>query len=81
MDLLSFCILIVVTLGYGLGIFIGIRIESIEYNKGICPICNGSLHFCDTDSQGGRLYKCSHCNHTAWVSYKTVDKYHKEMED
>ena len=40
---------------------------------GICPHCNNKLRNFDTDSQGGRGYKCN-CGYYTWVSYNCVDK-------
>ena len=47
--------------------------EKKRWNNGICPECGLKwMHF-DTDSQGGRMYRCDNW-HRCDVSYN-VDKY------
>lgn len=53
---------------------IGIILESINFNKGFCSHCNTKIEYFDTDSQGGRGYKCPLCGRMVWVSYGFVDK-------
>ena len=65
------CILIIVVIVGGAAI--ARHLEKRDYNEGVCPICNGKLYNFDTDSQGGRGYKCDHCDYITWVSYN-VDK-------
>lgn len=55
-------------------LFIGIRLETMYYNKGICPVCNGKYEIFDIDSQGSRGYECDTCGNVIWVSYPCVDK-------
>jgi ssDNA-binding Zn-finger/Zn-ribbon topoisomerase 1 len=38
---------------------IGISIETKSWNNGSCKRCGTMLVQFDTDSQGGRMYKCS----------------------
>ena len=52
----------------------GIHFEKKEYNNGFCSKCGAELVQYDTDSQGGRCYKCSKCKYPVWVSYLCVDK-------
>ena len=56
---------------------IGIVLESIRFNKGICPHCGTKVKFFDTDSHGGRGYKCPNCGWIVWISYYLVDKWRK----
>jgi len=44
--------------------------EAAAYNGGFCTECPDSpmIGF-DTDSQGGRGYRCDQCHHRIWVSY------------
>ena len=51
----------------------GIILESINFNKGLCSHCETKMEFFDTDSQGGRGYKCPYCGRIVWVSYCFVD--------
>ena len=46
--------------------------ESKDWNNGFCRECRTAWKYFDTDSQGGRGYKCSN-KHYFWASYK-VDK-------
>ena len=48
--------------------------EAKSWNNGVCEECNTPWKNFDTDSQGGRGYKCG-CGefHTTWISY-AVDK-------
>lgn len=71
----------------GIGIFIGfsligIVLETIEFNHGVCPVCGKKLLYFDSDSQGGRGHRCPNWHYSAWVSYNCVDKeYRKEKEN
>ena len=56
----------------------GIVLESVDFNKGICPHCRTKMEFFDTDSHGGRGYKCQNCGRKVWVSYNLVDKWRKK---
>ena len=54
---------------------IAIIFESKDYNKGKCVKCGSELKYFDTDSQGGRGYKCcGDCGYTTWVSYNRIDR-------
>jgi hypothetical protein len=56
--------------------FIGYHKEKRAWNNGRCPKCNAEWEHFDTDSQGGRGYKCSAgCGYGPWISYP-VDKTH-----
>lgn len=48
------------------------HIEKKKWNNGICDKCNNNWYHYDTDSQGGRMYKCVN-GHSCNISYK-VDK-------
>ena len=53
------------------------HIEKKHFNNGICPRCGNTLHYFDTDSQGGKGYTCDNCNYTTWVSWFNPEKYKK----
>jgi len=53
-------------------IYMARRREQHEWNNGKCE-CGGLWEYFDTDSQGGRGYKCPECDNHIWISYK-VDK-------
>lgn len=59
-------------LGFGLPIFLARRFEKKKFNNGICSKCGGKWERFDTDSQGGRGYRCE-CGRYIWITYK-VDK-------
>lgn len=44
-----------------------------DWNGGVCRKCVTRWAYFDTDSQGGRGYKCEG-GHTIWISYPRVDK-------
>ena len=70
-----FCIAVVVFLVFGM--IYGRYSEKKDWNKGICPQCGKPWIRFDTDSQGGRMYRCEnwhYCN----ISYN-VDK-RKEIQ-
>lgn len=46
---------------------IGYIYDYIDWNRGICPKCGKEWEYFDTDSAGGRGYKCA-CRHI-WISY------------
>lgn len=50
------------------------QVEKRDWNNGYCSECNTKWDHVDTDSQGGRMYRCN-CEerHTCWISYN-VDK-------
>ena len=54
----------------------GRTIESYNWNKGKCRKCGGDLVYFDTDSQGGRGYRCKTpgCGRAVWISYNGIDK-------
>ncbi len=43
-------------------------LEKKDWNNGYCT-CGESWHYFDTDSQGGRGYKCNKCHKYIWISY------------
>lgn len=48
--------------------------EKKLWNKGICPLCNTEWNYVDSDSQGGRGYKCECMHqHRVWISWFRVD--------
>jgi len=47
--------------------------EARDFNNGFCPHCGRKLRYFDSDSQGGRGYRCDACEYTTWCSY-AVDK-------
>lgn len=47
--------------------------EKRNFNNGKCVCCGERLELFDTDSQGGRGYKCTKCGRYLWISYR-VDK-------
>lgn len=58
---------------------LGIYLEYKDYNHGICKVCGNKLKYFDTDSQGGRGYKCTSCDYFTFVSWECVDnKNYKE---
>lgn len=59
---------------FALAIFLASYAEARRYNNGKCVKCGNELKYFDSDSQGGRGYKCSNCGHTVWVSYPWVDR-------
>lgn len=55
-------------------VLLGIAIEYIQYNKGICPSCGGKLRLFANDVSGIRGYTCDQCQkYTVWISNKHVD--------
>lgn len=48
--------------------------ERKVWNNGKCPKCGEHWEYFDTDSQGGRGYKCPKCDHVLWISSHNVDK-------
>lgn len=51
--------------------------EKKMWNGGVCQLCGSKFEYYDTDSQGGRGYKCQ-CEdlsnrYRCWISYR-VDK-------
>lgn len=59
---------------YGGVLYFGYRSEKKLWNQGYCLECGGEWVNFDTDSQGGRGYKCG-CpkNHTIWITWKRID--------
>lgn len=55
-------------------LFLAIHLEKKSFNDGKCIKCGSRLRHFDTDSQGGRGYKCGKCSYHTWVSYNCVDK-------
>ena len=59
----------------GVGFFVSeILGEKKEYNDGICPKCGNKLSFFNTDSYGGRGYRCPDCQYYVWVTHRWVDR-------
>ncbi|MCK5607746.1 hypothetical protein KAR91_38040 [Candidatus Pacearchaeota archaeon] len=48
-------------------------LEKKAYNNGVCPYCNTDFKYFDTDSQGGRGYRCKTGCTTTWVSWPWID--------
>jgi hypothetical protein len=71
MNLFIIMLSIVLTI-WGIAYFI----EFKRWNHGKCPICNMHWKYFDTDSQGGRGYKCS-CKRVIWISWPFLDKKEK----
>lgn len=73
-------ILILVAVLFVMGIVISmlvlstIRFEKKQWNGGICPSCGSHYRLFDTDSQGGRGYRCNKCRSIIWISYNFIDK-------
>lgn len=47
--------------------------EAMDWNGGYCT-CGKPWRYFDTDSQGGRGYKCDDCHQTIWISYNVDGK-------
>ena len=60
-------ILLFVLVGY-----LARKAERKAYNNGICPKCYGKLIQFDTDSQGGRMFKCENRDYWTDVSYPGI---------
>lgn len=61
-----------VVLFIGIGIVWARKQEKKNWNNGVCPYCGKPWMHYDTDSQGGRMYRCENW-HSCDVSYR-VDK-------
>lgn len=57
--------------------FVGFFAERRSWNHGKCPKCDTNWSRFDSDSQGGRGYKCKGCEKYIWISYPFIDTYHK----
>lgn len=68
----------VLVLIFVLGIIVAWYLESKGFNGGVCPKCGHQFKHFDTDSQGGRGYRCEGCGHITWVSYPFVDRNYKD---
>jgi len=51
-------------------VIIARNLEKKIFNKGYCKECDGKLRVFDTDSHGGRGYKCEKCGSSIWISYR-----------
>lgn len=51
---------------------LGSRLEGWQWHGGHCSRCGSPWRYFDTDSQGGRGYKCG-CGRCIWVSWPSVD--------
>ena len=69
--LVSFIIYILIQIVIGMMLII--RHERKEWNDGVCSKCGEKWKHFDTDSQGGRMYRCDNW-HYYYISYN-VDKY------
>jgi len=56
---------------------IGSIIEKKIWNKGFCQKCQTKWKYFDTDSIGGRGYKCETCGKAIWITYRTIDRREK----
>lgn len=54
-----------------------IYFEYKNFNNGVCPKCGKPLVKVDIDLQGDGGYYCHKCRHAALVSYRWIDKNHK----
>lgn len=43
--------------------------ERKAWNNGICRRCGGKLYHADTDSQGGKMWRCEKCGGVLWTSW------------
>ena len=48
--------------------FIGYSLDKKSWNRGMCRRCKAPWKYFDTDSQGGRGYKCGN-GHYTWISW------------
>ena len=64
----SWDIVLLIVLIYPLTILVCSWIEKRQWNSGTCSSCDTYWEYHDTDSQGGRMYKCDN-DHVIWVSY------------
>jgi len=55
-----------------IGGFVGWRLEVRDWNGGYCR-CGNKWEYFDTNSQGGRGYKCRDCGAYVWISWPRVD--------
>jgi|WetSurSiteA1Bulk_404760.scaffolds.fasta_scaffold77249_1 hypothetical protein len=53
--------------------FFAYKKEKDRWNQGYCPECGGDWEHFDTDSQGGRMYKCTG-GHYVVITYPRIDK-------
>lgn len=65
------CVLLIITVGP----IYARRQEKKNWNRGYCPTCGKPWIHYDTDSQGGRMYRCENW-HSCDISYR-VDKIDK----
>ena len=65
---------VVMIAAFSLLAFYARSLEKRSWNNGFCK-CGGKWIYFDTDSQGGRGYKCDvpSCQYGVWISYN-VDK-------
>lgn len=67
--IIVFIVLIAITVP-----IVGVHMERVAYNGGVCRHCKTKLRHFDNDSQGGRGYVCDKCGYVTWVSYNCVDR-------
>lgn len=49
--------------------------ERKKFNNGICSKCNTQWIYVETDSQGGRWYRCNcEANNIIWITFPGADK-------
>ena len=58
--------------------FIAMQAEKYVWNKGKC-FCGTPWEYFDTDSQGGRGYKCIQCQRKVWISWPVDGKYWRDF--
>ena len=75
-NILSMLLFIIAFLIIPFGIIYVKNDEKKKWNEGICSICGKRWRLYDTDSQGGRMYKCEN-DHYCDISYN-VDRNYKE---
>jgi ssDNA-binding Zn-finger/Zn-ribbon topoisomerase 1 len=61
-----------------LGTIVVLRLEKEDWNGGICKDCGTPWVRFDTDSGGGRLYKCKCPDNFIAISWWFDDKYEKK---
>ena len=52
-----------------IGCLLARHYEKRDWNRGVCTCGKGWWQSFDTDSQGGRGYKCTACARHIWISY------------
>lgn len=65
-------LIVLASVSFVLGVC-SICFERRDWNGGQCRKCGGGWEYFDTDSQGGRGYKCK-CGEHIWISYPLIDR-------